>query len=91
MPALVAQIAAGARPLEVEVLVTREQNADGMVTISCRALALRKSWISGELCVEMLADFLQIPIQVTLRRHSCPAAGAATGKPWPPDETAAQG
>ena len=30
--------------LEVEVLVTREQNADGMVTISCRALALRKSW-----------------------------------------------
>ncbi len=30
--------------LEVEVLVTREQNADGMVTISCRALALRESW-----------------------------------------------
>ena len=30
--------------LEVEVLVTREQNADGMVTISCRALELRKSW-----------------------------------------------
>tara|TARA_Y100001968_G_scaffold331168_1_gene384968 strand:- start:7730 stop:8929 length:1200 start_codon:yes stop_codon:yes gene_type:complete len=30
--------------LEVEVLVTREQNADGMVTISLRALALRKSW-----------------------------------------------
>ena len=30
--------------MEVEVLVTREQNADGMVTISCRALALRKSW-----------------------------------------------
>ncbi|ABX08464.1 S1 RNA-binding domain-containing protein [Prochlorococcus marinus] len=30
--------------LEVEVLVTREQNADGMVTISCRALVLRKSW-----------------------------------------------
>ena len=30
--------------LEVEVIVTREQNADGMVTISCRALALRKSW-----------------------------------------------
>ena len=29
---------------EVEVLVTREQNADGMVTISCRALELRKSW-----------------------------------------------
>jgi small subunit ribosomal protein S1 len=30
--------------LEVEVLVTREQNADGMVTISARALALRHSW-----------------------------------------------
>jgi small subunit ribosomal protein S1 len=30
--------------LQVEVLVTREQNADGMVTISARALALRQSW-----------------------------------------------
>ncbi len=30
--------------MEVEVLVTREQNAEGIVTISCRALALRKSW-----------------------------------------------
>lgn len=30
--------------LQVEVLVTKEQNADGMVTISCRALELRKSW-----------------------------------------------
>ena len=30
--------------LQVQVLVTREQNADGMVTISCRALELRKSW-----------------------------------------------
>ena len=29
---------------KVDVLVTREQNADGMVTISCRALELRKSW-----------------------------------------------
>ena len=29
---------------EVQVLVTREQNADGMVTISCRALALRQAW-----------------------------------------------
>ncbi len=29
---------------ELEVLVTREQNADGIVTISCRALELRKSW-----------------------------------------------
>ena len=32
------------RGLELEVLVTREQNADGMVTISARALALRQSW-----------------------------------------------
>ncbi|MFM8525380.1 MAG: S1 RNA-binding domain-containing protein [Cyanobacteriota bacterium] len=30
--------------LKVDVLVTREQNADGMVTISARALALRQSW-----------------------------------------------
>ena len=30
--------------IELEVLVTKEQNADGIVTISCRALALRKSW-----------------------------------------------
>jgi small subunit ribosomal protein S1 len=30
--------------LQLEVLVTREQNADGMVTISARALALRQSW-----------------------------------------------
>ena len=30
--------------MEVQVLVTREQNADGMVTISCRALALRQAW-----------------------------------------------
>tara|TARA_Y100001970_G_C14249487_1_gene870744 strand:- start:4228 stop:5490 length:1263 start_codon:yes stop_codon:yes gene_type:complete len=29
---------------KVEVLVTKEQNADGMVTISSRALFLRKSW-----------------------------------------------
>lgn len=29
---------------QVEVLVTREQNADGMVTVSARALALRQSW-----------------------------------------------
>ncbi len=32
------------RGLQVEVLVTREQNADGMVTVSARALALRQSW-----------------------------------------------
>ena len=30
--------------MPVEVLVTREQNADGMVTVSARALALRQSW-----------------------------------------------
>jgi small subunit ribosomal protein S1 len=29
---------------QVDVLVTREQNADGMVTVSCRALALRQAW-----------------------------------------------
>ena len=28
----------------MEVLVIKEQNADGMVTISSRALILRKSW-----------------------------------------------
>jgi small subunit ribosomal protein S1 len=32
------------RGLPIEVLVTREQNADGMVTVSARALALRQSW-----------------------------------------------
>ena len=32
------------RGTQVEVLVTREQNADGMVTVSARALALRQSW-----------------------------------------------
>ena len=30
--------------LELEVLVIKEQNADGMVTLSARALLLRKSW-----------------------------------------------
>ncbi|MEB3321443.1 MAG: S1 RNA-binding domain-containing protein [Synechococcaceae cyanobacterium] len=30
--------------LPLEVLVTSEQNAEGMVTVSARALALRKSW-----------------------------------------------
>ncbi|MEB3242631.1 MAG: S1 RNA-binding domain-containing protein [Cyanobacteriota bacterium] len=30
--------------LPVEVLVTREQNAEGMVTVSVRALELRQSW-----------------------------------------------
>ncbi len=30
--------------LEMEVLVIKEQNADGMVTVSARALLLRKSW-----------------------------------------------
>ncbi|MFN9645696.1 MAG: S1 RNA-binding domain-containing protein [Cyanobacteriota bacterium] len=32
------------KDLAVEVLVTREQNAEGMVTISVRALELRQSW-----------------------------------------------
>ena len=42
--------------LEMEVLVIKEQNADGMVTVSARALILRHSWekvsssaINGEL------------------------------------------
>jgi small subunit ribosomal protein S1 len=30
--------------LAIEVLVTREQNAEGMVTVSARALELRQSW-----------------------------------------------
>ena len=30
--------------LEMEVLVIKEQNADGMVTVSARALILRQSW-----------------------------------------------
>ena len=30
--------------LEIEVLVIKDQNADGMVTVSARALILRKSW-----------------------------------------------
>jgi len=30
--------------LEMEVLVIKEQNADGMLTVSARALILRKSW-----------------------------------------------
>jgi len=30
--------------MEMEVLVIKEQNADGMVTVSARALILRKSW-----------------------------------------------
>ncbi len=35
--------------LEMEVLVIKEQNADGMVTVSARALILRQSWdkVSG--------------------------------------------
>ena len=37
---------------KVDVLVTREQNADGMVTISCRALELRKSWDKVKLLEE---------------------------------------
>jgi len=48
--------------LEMEVLVIKEQNADGMVTVSARALILRKSWdkvneisSSGEL-IDVLAN-----------------------------------
>ena len=45
----------------VDVLVTREQNADGMVTISCRALELRKSWDK----VKLLAKDGKV-VQVTI-------------------------
>jgi len=48
--------------LDMEVLVIKEQNADGMVTVSARALILRKSWDkvsqiskSGEL-IDVLAN-----------------------------------
>ena len=44
--------------LEIEVLVTREQNADGMVTISCRALALRQSWTRSN-NLKKKAEFLK--------------------------------
>ena len=47
--------------LEMEVLVIKEQNADGMVTVSARALILRKSWDkvskisrSGELILSLI-------------------------------------
>ena len=48
--------------LEMDVLVIKEQNADGMVTVSARALILRRSWdkvskisSSGEL-IDVLAN-----------------------------------
>ena len=36
------------RGMEIDVLITREQNADGQVTVSARALALRESWKTVE-------------------------------------------
>ncbi|MCX5968039.1 MAG: S1 RNA-binding domain-containing protein [Cyanobacteria bacterium] len=50
------------RGLNVEVLVTREQNADGMVTISARALALRQSW---EKVRQMEKDGKVVQVKVT--------------------------
>ncbi|MCT0247551.1 S1 RNA-binding domain-containing protein [Synechococcus sp. CS-205] len=46
----------------VEVLVTREQNADGMVTISARALALRQSW---EKVKQLEADGKVVQVKVS--------------------------
>ena len=50
--------------LEMEVLVIKEQNADGMVTVSARALILRQSWEkvassakNGELIQVMINGF----------------------------------
>ena len=38
--------------LEMEVLVIKEQNADGMVTVSARALILRQSWEKVARCAK---------------------------------------
>jgi small subunit ribosomal protein S1 len=46
---------------EVEVLVTREQNADGMVTVSARALALRHSWEKVR-CLEKDGKVVQVQV-----------------------------
>ena len=46
---------------QVEVLVTREQNADGMVTVSARALALRQSWEKVRL-LEKEGKVLQVKV-----------------------------
>tara|TARA_Y100001968_G_scaffold161214_1_gene147453 strand:+ start:1792 stop:3057 length:1266 start_codon:yes stop_codon:yes gene_type:complete len=48
--------------LHLEVLVTREQNAEGIVTISCRALELRKSW---EKVIEMEKESKVIKVKIT--------------------------
>jgi len=49
------------RGTHVEVLVTREQNADGMVTVSARALALRQSWEKVRL-LEKEGKVLQVKV-----------------------------
>jgi small subunit ribosomal protein S1 len=49
------------RGTQVEVLVTREQNADGMVTVSARALALRQSWEKVRL-LEKEGKVLQVKV-----------------------------
>jgi small subunit ribosomal protein S1 len=47
--------------LPVEVLVTREQNAEGMVTVSVRALELRKSW-EKVLLLEKESSVVQVKV-----------------------------
>jgi small subunit ribosomal protein S1 len=47
--------------MAVEVLVTREQNAEGMVTVSVRALELRKSW-EKVLQLEKEASVVQVKV-----------------------------
>jgi len=55
--------------IEVEVLVTKEQNADGMVTISCRALALRFAW---EKVRELEKDGKVVQVKITgFNRGGC--------------------
>jgi len=49
------------RGTQVEVLVTREQNADGMVTVSARGLALRQSWEKVRL-LEKEGKVLQVKV-----------------------------
>ena len=56
----------------MEVLVIKEQNADGMVTISSRALILRQSWIrfqayqNGKLIEVLINGFNRVVLHVML-------------------------
>ncbi|MDC3183760.1 S1 RNA-binding domain-containing protein [Prochlorococcus sp. AH-716-B20] len=47
--------------LEMEVLVIKEQNADGMVTVSARALILRQSWEKVEISAKN-GELIQVTI-----------------------------